>query len=90
MKETVANLVAPHLLRVIELASQAEKGVNVDWHVRGVVMKTLADLDQHYNGPELTAAYIDGLDVAAAQAQRTREDYVRVLRAAAAVARNPR
>ena len=37
MKATVVGLVTPHLLRIVDLGNEAEKGVNVDWHVRDVV-----------------------------------------------------
>lgn len=90
MKATVIGLVTPHVLRIVDLANQGEIGVNVDWYVRDAVTTTLRDLDQQFNGPTLVAAYIDGLDKAAAQAAKNREGYVRVLQVAAATARNPR
>lgn len=90
MNATVVGLVTPHLLRVVDLANEAEKGVNVDWHVRGAVTKTLNDLGEQYNAPTLVAAYIEGLEAAAVQAPKNRASYMRVLQAAAAAARNPR
>lgn len=90
MKATVAGLVTPHLLRVVDLANEAEKGVNVDWHVRDAVGRTMSELGQQYNAPALAAAYVDGLEAAASQAAATRVRYVGVLRAAAAAARNLR
>lgn len=90
MKATIVGLVTPHVLRVVDLANEAEKGVNVDWHVRGAVARTLDELHEHYNGPELVAAYVQGLESAAAQAGKNRADYVRVLQAAVAAVRMPR
>jgi hypothetical protein len=90
MNVTVVGLVTPHVLRVVDLANEAEKGVNVDWYLRGAVTKTLSDLGQLYNGPELIAAYIQGLENAAVQAPKNRPGYARVLQDAAAAARNPR
>jgi len=90
MKATVAGLVTPHLLRVVDLANEAEKGVNVDWHVRDAVARTMEELGQQYNAPALVTAYVDGLEAAAGQAGKTRGAYTGVLRAAAAAARNLR
>ncbi|QSX77968.1 hypothetical protein [Agrilutibacter solisilvae] len=87
MKATVVGLVTPHLLRVVDLAIKAEKGMNVDWHVRDTVAKTMAELSDQFNAQALVASYFEGLDSAIAQAARAREDYIRVLRAAAAAAR---
>lgn len=88
MRATVAGLVTPHVLRVIDLASQAEKGMNVDWHVRSAVSRTMGELRDQYNAAALVAAYVEGLENAASQAAGTRVAYVRVLRAAAAAARD--
>ena len=90
MKATAVGLVTPHVLRVVDLATQAEKGVNVEWSIRGAVNGTLSDLQEHYNAAELTAAYIEGLDSLVAQAGNRRLDYLRALQAAVAAARNPR
>jgi hypothetical protein len=90
MRATVVGLVTPHLLRIVELAVQAEKAVNVDWHVRDAVSKTMRELGDQYNAPALVAAYVDGLESAAGQAARTRVAYIGVLQAAAAAARNLR
>jgi hypothetical protein len=87
MKATVVGLVTPHVLRVVDLANQAETGTNVDWYVRGAVTRTLSDFDQHYNWPELASAYIEGLERAVAEAPKGREQYIRVLRTALAAAR---
>lgn len=86
MSTTVVGLVTPHLLRVVDLANDAEKGVNVDWHLRDAVDKTLHDLRQQYNATALLAAYIEGLENAA-QAGKTRAEYARVLQVAVAAAR---
>ena len=87
MKATVVGLVTPHLLRVVDLATKAEKGMNVDFHVRDTVAKTMAELGDMYNAQSLVAAYFEGLDSAAAQAPRAHLDYIRVLKAAATAAR---
>lgn len=86
MKATIVGLVTPHLLRVVDLANEAAKGVNVDWHVRDAVANTVGDVSQQYNGPALVAAYIEGLEAAANQAGKP-DAYVRVLQAAADAAR---
>ena len=88
MKVTVVGLVTPHLLRVVDIANQAEKGMNVDWHVRDTVAKTMAELRDQYNAQALVAAYFEGLDAAVVQAPRAHSEYIRVLKAAAAAARN--
>ncbi|MGV8942258.1 MAG: hypothetical protein ACOH1P_12130 [Lysobacter sp.] len=90
MRATVVGLVTPHLLRVVDLANEAEKGVNVDWHVRDAVGKTMAELDHQYNAPALMAAYVEGLENVAVQGPKSRVDYVRVLQAAAEQARRLR
>lgn len=89
-KATVVGLVTPHLLRIVDLANEAEKGVNVDWHVRDAVGKTMGALGDQFNAPELAAAYVEGLENAAGQAPKTRDAYVRVLQAAADAARRLR
>ena len=87
MRATVVGLVTPHLLRIIDLANEAEKGVTVDWHVRDAAARTMRELGDQYNASALVAAYIDGLETAAAQAATTRVAYIGVLQAAAAAAR---
>lgn len=89
-KATVVGLVTPHLLRVVDLANEAEKGVNVDWHVRDAVAKTMGVLGDQWNAAVLMAAYVDGLESAATQAPKTRVAYARVLQAAADAARRLR
>jgi hypothetical protein len=89
MNTTVAGLVTPHLLRVVDLANEAEKGMNVEWHLRGTVSMSMAELRDQWNAPALVAAYVDGLETAAGNAAPTREVYIRVLKAAAAAARGP-
>lgn len=90
MKSTVAGLVTPHLLRIVELADNAQKGAKVDWHVREAVAKTMGELSDQANAPELVAAYLEGLDNAAAQAPKSRMEYVGILQAAADAARRLR
>lgn len=86
MKTTIVGLVTPHVLRVIDLANQAESGINVDWHLRDAVAKTVDDLGQQYNAPELLLAYAHGLETAAGDASRARTLYAGALQAAAAQA----
>lgn len=90
MRGTVADLVTPHLLRIVDLANEAEKGTNVDWHVRDAVAKTMGDLGDQYNAPSLTDAFVDGLESAAGNAPKARAAYARVLQAAAEAARRLR
>jgi hypothetical protein len=87
MKATVVGLVTPHLLRIVDLANNAEKGANVDWHVRDAVAKTMSDLGDQFNAAALVAAYVEGLQNVAGQAPKARKEYVRVLLAAADAAR---
>lgn len=90
MRATVVGLVTPHLLRVVDLANEAEKGVNVDWHLRDAVAKAMGELGDQYNAPALMEAFVDGLESAAGNAPKTRVAYVRVLQAAADAARRLR
>lgn len=90
MSATVVDLVTPHLLRVVDLANEAGKGVNVDWHVRDAAARTMAELGQQYNAPALVASYIEGLEAAARLAEPDRLAYIGALQAAAAAARNLR
>jgi len=90
MRATVVSLVTPHLLRVVDLANEVEKGVNVDWHVRNAVAKTMGELGEQFNAPVLVASYVEGLENVAAQAPKARVEYVRVLQAAADEARRLR
>ena len=90
MNATVVDLVTPHLLRIIDLANEAEKGVNVTWHVRDAVAKTMDQLGHQYNASALTDAYLGGLESAAGQAAATRVAYIGVLQAAAVAARSLR
>ncbi len=89
-RATVVGMVTPHLLRVVDLASQAEKGINVDWHVRESVTGSMAELGELYTAPVAIASYVDGLERAAAQAARNRKAYIQVLLAAAETARRLR
>jgi hypothetical protein len=90
MKTTVAGLVTPHLLRIVELANNAQNGAKVDWHVRDAVAKTMGELGTQANASELVGAYVEGLDNAAAQAPKSRMEYTGVLQAAADAARRLR
>ncbi|MDE2408034.1 MAG: hypothetical protein KGL91_09255 [Xanthomonadaceae bacterium] len=89
MKVTIVGLITPHVLRVIDLARQAESGANVDWHLRDAVARTVAELGQQYNARDLLQAYAHGLEAAANAADATgpaRKGYVGVLQAAATMA----
>lgn len=57
----------PHLLRVVDLAGQAQQGMAVDWHPREAVAATKAELVDRANALALVAAYVEGLESAAAQ-----------------------
>ena len=80
MKLTIVGLVTPHVLRVIDLANQAETGANVDWHLRDAVVKTVDDLGHQYNARDLLSAYIQGLETAAQDAVRMRNVYAGALK----------
>lgn len=86
MKATVVGLVTPHILRLLDIAKQAESGTNVDWHLRDAVAGTLEDLRQQFNARELLAAYANGLEMAARDAGPGRSGYAEQLRAAARIA----
>ncbi|MEO6137380.1 MAG: hypothetical protein ABIP11_01785 [Luteimonas sp.] len=90
MRATVVGLVTPHLLRIVDLANEAEKGVKVEFHLRDAVTKTMRELSDQYNAPALVTAYVDGLKTAADQASSTRVAYISVLLAASAEARSLR
>ena len=90
MKTTVAGLVTPHLLRIVDLANNAQNGAKVDWHVRDAVAKTMGELGSQANASDLETAYVDGLDYAAAQAPKAQTVYIGVLQAAADAARRLR
>lgn len=85
-RATVVGLVTPHLLRVVDLANEAEKGVNVDWHLRDAVGKTMVELGDLYNATLSVAAYLEGLENAAAHAPKHRAQYIRVLQSATELA----
>lgn len=87
MSPTVVGLVTPHLLRIVDLANQAENGVNVTWHLRDAVSGTMRELGDQYNALSLVAAYVEGLETAAGRAPANRASYARVMQAAAAAAR---
>lgn len=87
MRTTVVGQVTPHLLRVVEIAKQAETGANVDWHLRDAVGATVEDLAHQYNAPDLLAAYVHGLETAAQGAGRSRLLYGTALKTAVAMAK---
>ena len=87
MKATVVGLVTPHVLRVIDIAKQAESSVvNVDWHLKDAVAKTLDEVGGQFNAPSLLAAYVQGLQTTAQEAGPGRKTYADVLQKAAAIA----
>lgn len=86
MKATIVDLVTPHVLRVLDLAKQAEVGINVDWHLRDAVARTMAELGQQFNARDLLTAYAQGLETAARDAGRGRADYAGMLQTAALLA----
>jgi hypothetical protein len=86
VKPTIVNLVTPHLLKVVDLARQAEAGANIDWHLRDTVAGTIDSLAHQYNARDLVASYIDGLETAARDKGRAHSAYVRTLQDAAAQA----
>ena len=88
MNATVVGLVTPHLLRIVDLANDAEKAINVDFHVRDTVARAMEEMSHLYNAKALVEAYVEGLENAAAQAPRIRGAYINTLKAAAAAARN--
>jgi len=85
VKNTVVGLITPHFLRLIDLANQAESGVNVDWHVRNQVASTVEDLGHQYNARELLSAFVDGLEAAARDAGPGRKLYAGMLQKAASM-----
>lgn len=87
MRATVVDLVTPHLLRVVDLASQAQNGAKVDWHLRDAVSGTMRQLGEQFNASSLVGAYIDGLEGAAGQCPKGHVTYADTMRAAAAAAR---
>jgi hypothetical protein len=84
--KTIVGLVTPHVLRVMDIAKQAESGANVDWHLRDAVARTVDDLGQQYNAQELLSAYVQGLESAAREVPPARKTYAGALQAAAAIA----
>lgn len=86
MKATAVGLVTPHVLRVMDVAKQAESGANVDWHLRDAVARTVDELGQQYNAQDLLSAYVQGLESAARDVPPVRKVYADALQAAAAIA----
>ena len=87
VKATVVGLVSPHVLQVVDLARKADSGINVDWHLRDTVARTVDDLGHQYNARDLLSAYIHGLETAAGEAGPNRKGYADALQVAAAMAR---
>lgn len=90
MNRTAIDLVTPHLLRVVSLARQAESGVNVSWHVRDAVTKSLGDMRGQYNEAALVSSYVEGLAAEAERAPVSRDAYAEALRLAVATAKGIR
>lgn len=86
VKATVVGLVTPHVLRVLDLAKMAETGVNVDWHLRDAVTKTVDELGQQFNARDLLQAYVDGLQTLARDMGQGRRLYAGMLQDAVAMA----
>ena len=84
MRVTIVGLITPHVLRVIDLAKEAETGANVDFHLRDAVARTIDDLGHQHNAKDLLAAYIHGLETAAQEAGQFRKVYANALKTAAA------
>ena len=89
-RATIVGLVTPHLLRVVDLAHEAELGTNVDWHVRDAVTRSMGELAGLWNASAATEAYLEALESAIAEAPRHRMSYVRVLRSATEAAQRLR
>lgn len=83
VKATIANLVTPHLFKIVDLANQAQAGGNIDWHLRDTVARTIDALGHQYNARDLLSTYVDGLHTAARETGRLHSAYSRVLQAAA-------
>lgn len=70
----------------MDLATQAETGVNVDWYLRDAVARSVDDLGHQFNARELLSAYTQGLQAQADEVERARMVYAGVLQTAAAIA----
>ena len=90
MKATVVGLITPHVLRIADLAEQAETGANVDWHVKDAVATTIRELGLQYNARDLLSAYVQWLESAASETGEARQAYAHVLQVAATAARDLR
>jgi hypothetical protein len=87
MKATVAGLITPHVLQVLDLAKQAQTGANVDWHLRDVVSRTVDELGQQFNARDLLEAYLNGLSALVRSAPgAAREPYREALQTAITLA----
>ena len=81
-RKTVVWLVTPHVLKLVDLAEQGDKGLNVERHVQAAVAGTVDALGEQFNFPDLLRGYMDGLQSAADNAPRHRKAYVEVLESA--------
>lgn len=86
MKPTIVNLVTPHLMKIVDLANQAETGANIQWHLRDTVANTVNALAHQYNARDLVTSYIQGLEAAAIDTGRAHSPFARTLKEAAAQA----
>ena len=89
-RATIVGLVTPHLLRIVDLAHEAEKAMNVDWHLRDAVTRSMDELGGLWNAQAAMSAYLEALESAIAQAAKHREPYIRALRIAAETAQRLR
>jgi hypothetical protein len=89
-RATIVGLVTPHLLRIVDLAHEAEKVMNVDWHLRDAVTRSMDELAGLWNAQAATSAYLEALESAISQAAKHREHYIRALRIAAEAAQRLR
>ncbi|MFL6586287.1 MAG: hypothetical protein ACJ8GV_05325 [Luteimonas sp.] len=65
----------PHLLRIVELANEAQKGVNVHWHLNDAVAHSMAQLtDVASQAPTARQDYVRVLHTAPDTARRIRRD----------------
>lgn len=70
----------------MDLAKQAEGGVNVDWHLHDAVASTLDELAVQFNADDLLQAYVQGLETLVHDAGPARKAYAGALRTATDIA----
>lgn len=90
MKATIVGLITPHILKIIDLANQAEAGANVDFHLRDTVGRTVNELAEQFNADELLAAFTQGIEAAIHDAKIGRTLYVSALKKAVTMAAQSR